>query len=503
MSRTPRFLARLGLLLLLICVAAQVVFGQEILLDGGQNSWPLDPQAVEPTRHQESVHLGRVTSGVMPADGLLSVGLGLRLYSTVYELDGFLQRIGQKDLYLHLESGPLPWVQVMAELPYRTWSGGLDWIPPNGSGVGDGSWQVTTGSSLLGTWLSGTLFGGGNLPMGSKPAGLTEGVFSPHAGSALTFQFWPRSQVPRLRLHLNLAYRWNRAEETGYGMRTVRFEPWFPRYQDAEAAGGTRANDYLSWGAALEFHKGTSTLWTEYWQDIFPDNPGVSRGESPSSVSTGVRWGVAGGWALHVTYTVSLALDDHQTDWYPAFGDLVYDFAVSRQFGIGGRDRDGDSVVDRLDHCPCLAEDHDGWRDQDGCPDYDNDADGVPDALDGDPDQPEDFDGFQDEDGVPDPDNDQDGIPDYRDLCPDAPEDFDGLRDDDGCPDDFLDTDGDGIEDRADSCPEVAEDLDGFEDDDGCPEPDNDLDGILDAQDGCPDEGEDYDGVDDLDGCPD
>ena len=114
----------------------------------------------------------------------------------------------------------------------------------------------------------------------------------------------------------------------------------------------------------------------------------------------------------------------------------------------------------------------------------DRDGDGVPNARDACPDQAEDVDGFRDDDGCPDLDNDGDGVADTKDGCPDAAEDRDGFQDDDGCPD--PDNDGDGIVDAQDRCPDEAEDLDGFQDDDGCPDPDNDGDGVLDAADRCP-----------------
>jgi outer membrane protein OmpA-like peptidoglycan-associated protein len=131
----------------------------------------------------------------------------------------------------------------------------------------------------------------------------------------------------------------------------------------------------------------------------------------------------------------------------------------------------------------------------------DSDSDGIPDGQDLCPNQPEDHDGFQDEDGCPDPDNDGDGIPDKLDKCPNEPEDKDGFQDDDGCPE--IDNDGDGIPDAQDKCPNDPEDRDGFQDDDGCPDLDNDGDGIPDAQDKCPNEPETRNGIDDDDGCPD
>jgi OOP family OmpA-OmpF porin len=165
-----------------------------------------------------------------------------------------------------------------------------------------------------------------------------------------------------------------------------------------------------------------------------------------------------------------------------------------------GLDSDGDGVSDKTDACPTELEDHDGFQDDDGCPDVDNDNDGIPDKTDKCPDDAEDPDGHDDADGCPDLDNDGDGIQDGYDSCPDQPEDKDGDRDEDGCPDN--DRDRDGVADDVDKCPDNPEDTDGFGDEDGCPETDYDGDGIPDDEDQCPDQAEDKDGVEDADGCP-
>lgn len=120
---------------------------------------------------------------------------------------------------------------------------------------------------------------------------------------------------------------------------------------------------------------------------------------------------------------------------------------------FGERDSDGDGIPNRIDQCVKVAEDKDGFEDEDGCPDLDNDGDGVPDAQDKCAGEPEDKDGFEDEDGCPDPDNDADGVLDALDKCPDAAEDKDTFQDEDGCPD--LDNDTDGIPDAADLCPDT------------------------------------------------
>ena len=102
------------------------------------------------------------------------------------------------------------------------------------------------------------------------------------------------------------------------------------------------------------------------------------------------------------------------------------------------QDRDEDGLVDDVDACPDVPEDHDGFEDADGCPDLDDDGDGIADADDGCPREPEDFDGFEDEDGCPEADNDGDGILDADDHCPLEPERVNGIDDGDGCPDHGL-----------------------------------------------------------------
>lgn len=153
-------------------------------------------------------------------------------------------------------------------------------------------------------------------------------------------------------------------------------------------------------------------------------------------------------------------------------------------------DRDKDGIIDKLDKCIDVAEDIDGFEDEDGCPDFDNDNDGIIDSRDSCPNQAATC------SGCPILDADGDGIHDDRDRCPTEPEDFDGFQDDDGCPD--RDNDNDGIADADDKCPLIAEDMDGFEDNDGCPDLDNDGDGVLDALDKCPN----VVGVAENSGCP-
>ncbi len=127
-------------------------------------------------------------------------------------------------------------------------------------------------------------------------------------------------------------------------------------------------------------------------------------------------------------------------------------------------DRDGDGILDPDDECPDDPEDHDGFEDEDGCPeDQDSDGDGIPDSRDACVLEPEDADGYLDTDGCPEPDNDLDGILDEADRCANDPEDPDGFQDTDGCPD--LDNDGDSLTDVTDRCPNEP----GPREEQGCP----------------------------------
>jgi OOP family OmpA-OmpF porin len=100
-------------------------------------------------------------------------------------------------------------------------------------------------------------------------------------------------------------------------------------------------------------------------------------------------------------------------------------------------DPDGDGVSGDADRCPTVAEDRDGFEDEDGCPENDNDKDGVLDAQDRCPLKAETVNAIDDDDGCPEDDTDGDGYLGSRDKCPDAPETKNGFQDDDGCPDEL------------------------------------------------------------------
>jgi outer membrane protein OmpA-like peptidoglycan-associated protein len=101
-------------------------------------------------------------------------------------------------------------------------------------------------------------------------------------------------------------------------------------------------------------------------------------------------------------------------EWEIIFGPgvgFVGGYGVPTMRGFAGvrwtptsHDKDHDGVPDERDKCPDVAEDRDGDRDLDGCPEEeaDDDKDGVPNSEDECPNQKETINGFQDEDGCPD-----------------------------------------------------------------------------------------------------
>lgn len=151
-------------------------------------------------------------------------------------------------------------------------------------------------------------------------------------------------------------------------------------------------------------------------------------------------------------------------------------------------DRDQDGVLNGVDAAPLLAEDKDGFQDDDGAPDNDNDGDGTVDPLDECPDVA----GAAANQGCPDRDEDQDGVVDRLDTCVKEPEDKDDFEDSDGCPE--ADNDRDGLADDVDACPLTA----GIAQEKGCPSKDTDGDTVADHEDNCPSEK----GVVENAGCP-
>ncbi|MEO8934372.1 MAG: OmpA family protein [Xanthomarina sp.] len=159
--------------------------------------------------------------------------------------------------------------------------------------------------------------------------------------------------------------------------------------------------------------------------------------------------------ALTLQSTYKHAFEDYLSTHFQHFAGLTFKF--------GGKDTDGDGILDKDDECPEVP----GLKEFNGCPD--TDGDGIPDHLDECPNEA----GLAEFNGCPDTDGD--GIPDHLDECPTVA----GLKQFNGCPD----SDGDGVPDHLDGCPDEA----GPAENKGCPWSDRDGDGVPDHLDDCPD----------------
>jgi outer membrane protein OmpA-like peptidoglycan-associated protein len=188
---------------------------------------------------------------------------------------------------------------------------------------------------------------------------------------------------------------------------------------------------------------------------------------------------------------------------------LGYEFAVSKQLGIGPVLRYGQVVAD-----PAVGENSDAkffalaisvtWRTMPApppvaaqpappppppppAPPKDTDGDGVPDASDVCPNEAPGAhpDPRADRTGCPAVDTDADGVTDDADQCVDVAAGANPDPEKAGCPD--GDTDKDGVTNHKDQCPTVSA---GYHPDPakaGCPAPDKDKDSVPDASDACPD----------------
>jgi len=262
--------------------------------------------------------------------------------------------------------------------------------------------------------------------------------WSTDSGAAIYTTTWQ----PSVRIQRRFALGRNVTPYAGAGLGLMSWKvvDWFGREDEVGFfPGGDPVTGYDTSGKERELKRTEAAV----------------TGELGLEYALGDQWALVGGVRLHWTPSNQQDNVGLSSRWGPDHVDAnptAVDFFLGATLWFGGDDdRDDDGIPNSEDGCPDAAEDVDGYRDGDGCPD---------------------------------PDNDADGVADLHDRCPDAAEDLDGYEDGDGCPD--PDNDGDGIVDAEDGCPEEAEDLDGHEDDDGCPDTDDDGDGVADAEDHCP-----------------
>jgi hypothetical protein len=385
----------------------------------------------------------RGTQHVWSADtagrGVLSAGLALSGHAL--EDTALAQHYYMVDEF-QLGLGLGRWLELGAALPLRAWratgvtAGRID--PNSLVGFGDLTVAGKVRLPLPGEMVRLGLVYEASLPTGSTLRSMSSGSTDAEFGGLLTVDLSHQDRMPPTRIHLNLTRRWNRNETAGTGLAPPEAPLsggfWPPAYPAVPAGGQPQFNDALRWQVALEFNAAHLSLFTEFVYQQFWHLSGTEWRDHPLWVTEGACWHLRHGLQLRGAVDVSLQSDEPPAT-LPRLPEWRFHAGVtwSRTLGLG--DHDGDGVADKLDLCPNLPEDLDGFQDADGCPELDNDGDGVPDRVDLAPNVAEDKDGYRDDDGRPDLDNDGDGIRDTEDACPNEAEDYDGDRDTDGCPD--------------------------------------------------------------------
>jgi hypothetical protein len=284
---------------------------------------------------QEAPRLTWLVPGFLPERGLLTLGLRGSRYHPGYNPTGGPAHYDVVQATLYADWSPLSHLSLSVAQSWRAWSNYVvDGQPLTGSDLGDGSFRAAVAVPALPAWLGLVVWGGGNLPIGAAELG--EEVLSPEAGATGSLAIWRGAgQIPELRLHASLGHRWNRNEDHGYGTgQGIQPQPWFPQYPAAAEAGGADRNDFLFWGAALEFRQRSAALWVEWSAAYLYRARNVSVRENQQILAAGLRWGLREAWALHADYQVGFWADDPATVWYPRQSHLGFTLAISRQFGF-------------------------------------------------------------------------------------------------------------------------------------------------------------------------
>ncbi len=172
------------------------------------------------------------------------------------------------------------------------------------------------------------------------------------------------------------------------------------------------------------------------------DRPATTARDTPIEFLAGPRVFLPLGLMMHAAagtgITTSVGAPDFRViagiEWVPERLTGKYDESNEGLTGSAGADGEGDvggeGDSETFEVIDCTATPLPS-----SCPQPDSDDDGILDAVDKCPTVAEDPDGFEDEDGCPDTDNDGDGVLDVDDACPLEAEVINGVEDEDGCPD--------------------------------------------------------------------
>jgi OmpA-OmpF porin, OOP family len=156
-------------------------------------------------------------------------------------------------------------------------------------------------------------------------------------------------------------------------------------------AAGVTFGDEIPWSIGFLFHPGLfrkldpadRQTWEVAFHGSLPGGPvgpfGTgspgSKALSPALFAFSDRVALGHFRNTYVLVGGDVGLDD-------AVGVPTFRGIVSVGWAPREHDKDHDGVPDDVDQCPMIAEDRDGYEDNDGCPDMDNDEDGIPDAFD-------------------------------------------------------------------------------------------------------------------------
>ena len=194
---------------------------------------------------------------------------------------------------------------------------------------------------------------------------------------------------------------------------------WSPTRTRYEVGfGGTKENIFLYRGSLLVHLAPPSWIVRPFilggfgGATLIPQDTSIVFGDTDSSLHGGLGIKIAFGdyvglrlegrvYAPPAFLPTGLAVGNetgfHGPDW-EALGTLYFNFGqvetiekidiqekrvvVEKRVPAANPDPDGDGIAGKADLCPNVAEDKDGFEDEDGCPDDDNDKDGIPDAKD-------------------------------------------------------------------------------------------------------------------------
>jgi hypothetical protein len=245
----------------------------------------------------------------------------------------------------------------------------LEGMSEDGPNVGDVSLSLMWSAMDVKQKIIGLLVGVETFfPTGDHQRLLGEGGMSVEPVVSLAFQIFGS------RLGLNLAYR-IRPEHVSY-VDGHRFE------QD----------DELVWRAGLRIPRKRDVAWSIEAEGAI--GMATTQGVWPDSSARPVWIGGGVDFPTGRLYRLGILVG------FGVVGDAspLFTFGLSFRMGPMMPDEDNDGLSGIRDECPLLQEDHDDFKDSDGCPDLDNDEDGFPDDEDRCPLQPgDDF----SEDGCP------------------------------------------------------------------------------------------------------